>query len=230
MSFIRGHASEAQANGAVVGLSGGLDSSVVAYLCAKSFDGGLVNALIMPSMSTPKQDTEDAEFIADKLGFNKHRYSIDPFLQWYPQDVSLRTLGNIKARIRMSLLYAYANEKNLIVVGTGDRSEHALGYFTKYGDGGVDIEPIGDLYKTEVRKLATWLRVPKRIIQKQSSPQLWQGQTAEGELGYDYTELDQILMGKRRMPDAIKEMIIKGDHKRAVPPICWMKNPIFDSD
>jgi len=148
--------------------------------------------------------------------------------------------GNLRARIRMTILYYYANLKNLLVCGTGDKSEILLGYFTKYGDGAADLLPIADLYKTQVRGLARKLDLPKSIVEKPSSPRLWPGQMAEKELGATYDEIDQILylyveLGKKvdeiidqtgiesEKVRSIVERFRKSEHKRRLPPIAKIR-------
>jgi NAD+ synthase len=200
-SFIRRKVREAGAMGVVVGLSGGVDSAVVATLCARALGKRRVTALIMPeSETTGEKDLKDAVRLAKRLGV---KYYIIDFSSVYKEfKMILPTFGegaripngNLRARIRMCILYYFANSRNLLVAGTGDRSELKMGYFTRYGDGGVDFLPIGGLYKTEVRKLAEELGVPKEIVRKKPSPSLWEGQTAEGELGISYSKLDRILM------------------------------------
>jgi len=200
-NFISGKVREAHAKGVVVGLSGGIDSAVVATLCTRALGRKRVTALIMPeSETTREKDLMDAVMLAKRLGV-KH-YVID-FSQVYKEFKTILPTfaegaripnGNLRARIRMCTLYYFSNSRNLLVAGTGNKSELKMGYFTRYGDGGVDFLPIGGLYKTEVRKLAEELGIPGEITKKKPSPGLWEGQTAEGELGISYGKLDHILM------------------------------------
>ncbi|MBP1357902.1 MAG: NAD+ synthase, partial [Sulfolobus sp.] len=156
-------------------------------------------------------------------------------------------LGNIKARIRMILLYAFAQKMNYLVVGTGDKSELMLGYFTKYGDGGVDILPIGDLYKTQVRMLGKYLGIPDEIVNKPPSPALWEGQTAEGEIGLDYETIDSILYLRFEEMREVEEianltrigvekvykiinMVKLSQHKRLPPEIFRLSGRAINSD
>ncbi len=184
-------------NGGVIGLSGGIDSSVIAFISVKALGKDKVYGLILPYGD---QDTNDGELVAKELGINYEIININPMVEAFEQNASFfgKTLpkGNLMARIRMCLLYGAANEKNMLVLGTTNKSEMEIGYFTKYGDGAVDIEPIVHLYKTQVWKLAEKLGIPKQIIEKKPSAGLWDGQTDEDELGFSYPTLDKVLQGK----------------------------------
>jgi NAD+ synthase len=193
--FIR---TEAGDRGLVLGLSGGIDSAVVAALSARAVGGERILALTMPDeAASDPVDIKDAVDYAKKLGIRHEIIDITQlhlcFMNSVPRSGDRLAEGNVKARLRMALLYYYANSEGRMVVGSGDRSELALGYFTKYGDGGVDILPIGGLYKSQVRSMAIHLGVPKKIVMKKSSPSLWSGQQAEDELGLEYKEADLVL-------------------------------------
>lgn len=194
-SFIQQQVEGAGARGVVLGLSGGVDSTVAVALAAKALGPQRVWAIHMPSRYTPPQDTADAKRVAEVLGVNFHVVDISPiyeaFLKALPEGNDVAR-GNLQARIRMAVLYYYANRHNLLVVGSGDRSELLLGYFTKYGDGAADLLPIGCLYKTQVREAARRLGFGD-IANKPSSPRLWEGHTAEGELGASYEAIDLVL-------------------------------------
>ena len=197
-NFISEKLCDAEAEGLVIGLSGGIDSSVVAYLCARSVKSDKILGLILPSETTSSEDIEDAIKVAEKLKIKYKILHIDELIKLFPKMCSKCSKndlanGNLKARIRMMLLYYHSNAMNRIVVGTGNRTELLIGYFTKYGDGGVDILPIGDLYKTEVQEIASYLGVQKNIIEKVPTAGLWIGQTDEEELGIKYEILDKIL-------------------------------------
>src|SRR3989441_7016759 len=199
--------------------------------------------LIMPDLRvTPKQDLDDAKEVASELGMETGFFDIAPIHRTFMKNLEPNRLaeGNLRARIRMALLYFYANSTNRLVAGTGDRSEYLLSYYTKFGDGGVDILPIGDLYKTEVRRLGETLGVSRRIISKRSSPRLWPGQDAEDELGFSYDVLDSVfkLYFDRRLGmkavssrlkldlDAVQRLISRYHetaHKRQPPPICKLR-------
>jgi len=176
----------------VLGLSGGVDSSVAAYLL-KDFDKIFV---LMPvSRITPEEDIKDAKKIALDLNSESFYFELSPIIKNFKNMLGIKDnkiIGNLIARTRMTILYAVANLNHGIVVGTGDKSEILLGYFTKYGDGGCDILPIGELYKTQVKFLGEYLGVPQNIIKKQSSPRLWKNQTAIDELGIEYDKIDLI--------------------------------------
>jgi len=241
-NFIRKTVEDAKAAGIVVGLSGGVDSSLVATLCVHALGKDKVLGVLMPTSFTPPQDIEDARELADWLGIRTKFVSIqgisDAFfkeLSANQQDPKQRIpMANIRARTRMIILYYYANINNYLVVGTGDRSEDLIGFFTKYGDGGVDFLPICHLYKTQVRELAKYLDVPDKIAYKPSSPQLYPGHRATDEIPINYDRLDPILIGLfdykltpeevSRITDVsievVKEVLRRFDrskHKRSYP-------------
>ncbi|ACB39201.1 NAD+ synthase [Pyrobaculum neutrophilum] len=206
-SFVRSYVEGAGARGVVVGLSGGVDSTVTAALAVEALGPERVLGLFMPSRHTPPEDAADVAEVAKALGIRLITVDITPIVESFAKalpgysESERVAVGNIMARVRMTILYYYANRDNLLVAGSGDRSELLLGYFTKYGDGGVDILPIGSLYKVQVREMARRLGF-RRIAEKPSSPRLWQGHTAEGELGAPYEVLDVVLYAiyDRKMP------------------------------
>jgi NAD+ synthase len=200
--FIADYVEKCGAKGVVLGLSGGIDSSTVATLSALALGGNRVFGLILPEVETYNAtDIRHAKQVARKFGIETDKCDITSTLEAFyhsipPFDPSEKVCkGNIKARTRMIYIYYYANKLNKIVCGSSDKSETMMGYFTKWGDVASDISPIMDLYKTQVRRLAEHVGVPKEIIAKQPSPALWPGQTAEGELGLKYEVLDLILYG-----------------------------------
>ncbi len=197
--FIRKRVELANAEGVVVGVSGGVDSATVAFLCVRALGSERVFATIMPERGiTPDEDVEHAEKVCRMLGIDYRVVEINKFVEPFRKELGndcLIAFANIKPRIRMTINYYFANKMNRLVAGTGNKSELKMGYFTKYGDGGVDFLPIGDLYKTEVFELARFLGVPKEIIKKKPSARLWQGQTDEDEMGISYQNLDRILKG-----------------------------------
>ncbi|MEM3712643.1 MAG: NAD+ synthase [Thermoproteota archaeon] len=196
---LRGYFENAGKRTGIIGLSGGLDSSVVAYLTVKALGRDRTRLYILPSKATPQEDVEDAITVVKQLNMPDDNWKIiriDPLVDVFENilgQMGKVERGNVMARSRMIILYHEAAVHRGLVIGTGDRSEILIGYFTKYGDGGVDLLPIGGLYKTMVKQLAEHLGVPARIRDKPASPALWQGQTAEGEIGIDYNTLDAIL-------------------------------------
>lgn len=195
--WIKEQVEKANRKGVVFGLSGGLDSSVVGVLCKKAFPESHL-ALLLPCFSA-KRDLESANLLVEKFNLNSKTIDLGPiFLEFCrlleidPKNTDLPTI-NIKPRLRMVTLYYFANKMDYLVVGTGNKSELTMGYFTKFGDGGVDILPLGDLTKTQVYNLARSLQIPERIIKKPPSAGLWDGQTDESEMGIRYKELDKII-------------------------------------
>ena len=186
---------EIKSNGVIFGLSGGVDSVVTAYLCANSIKDN-TTALILPdSKISPKEETEDAIKVVDELGLNYRLLDINLIHGSYAKNLEPddKALGNLSARIRKNIIYYYANAKNLTVLGTSDKTEHLIGYFTKFGDGAADLLPISSLYKNQVRGLAKYLDVPDSIIKKKSSPNLWKNHFAEIELDASYEQIDCVL-------------------------------------
>lgn len=242
-TFIRGKVEGARMRGVVLGLSGGVDSSLVAALCVHALGRERVLGVLMPTSFTPPGDIEDARSLAGQLGIRTIEVNIEPICQAFfielackGDDESLRKpMANVRARCRMVVLYYLANLECLLVVGTGDRSEAMIGYFTKYGDGGVDIQPIAHLYKTQVRRLVEYLGIPRHIAYKPSSPQLYPGHKASDELPLAYEVLDLVLVGLfdkgllssevcklTGVPIDIVEhvlrMVYESQHKREPPP------------
>ncbi|MBC7084748.1 MAG: NAD+ synthase [Methanomethylovorans sp.] len=200
VEFIREKVSEANAQGVVVGISGGVDSALAAYLSVEALGKDKVLGIHLPELTlTSAEDVLDATEVAHRLGIEFRAIDISGILSTYFHNIpeedkaTQHAKGNLKARIRMSVLYYYANLLNRLVVGTGNKTELLLGYFTKYGDGGVDILPIGDLYKTDVWELSVLIGIPEPIIHKAPSAGLWSDQTDEKELGITYKELDAFL-------------------------------------
>lgn len=200
IAFIRQKVQESGVSGAVIGLSGGIDSALTAYLTVEALGADKVLGLLLPEKDiTPEQDIDDAMEVVRLLGIEHKTIDISKVLNSFSSTIpdfdknNLLACGNLKARIRMCILYYHANLMRRMVAGTGNKTELLLGYFTKYGDGGVDIEPIGGLYKTQVRGLSRYVGVPVRIIEKTPTAGLWPGQTDEGELGVTYEIADKIL-------------------------------------
>ncbi|WP_406532607.1 NAD+ synthase [Methanobrevibacter sp.] len=214
VKFIQSKVSEAKTDGIVVGLSGGIDSTLIAYLACEAVGKENVFGIIMPSTTTPTEDKIHGISIAQGLGIDYKEIAIDSILNEFLFMTQLEednlAIGNLKARIRMSIIYFYANQKKYLVSGTGNKSEILIGYFTKHGDGACDIEPIGDLYKTDVFKLSRYMGVPEDIIEKPPRAGLWNNQTDEAEIGMSYDLIDQILYQyceKSKKDKEISEML-----------------------
>jgi NAD+ synthase len=242
LAFIKKIVSDSGAKGCVIGLSGGVDSSLVGKLLVLAIGRERVLGALMPTAFTPGQDVADANWLANELEIRSEKIEIQPIVDAFAKalgtdpDASAQKipLANIRARVRMVILYYLANLNNYLVAGTGDRSEDLIGYFTKYGDGGVDFLPISHLYKTQVRGLARHLGLPERICDKISSPQLYPGHRATDEIPADYEQLDpvlQMLFDESKSPtevaertkvdkgtiDEIIRRVQNSNHKRAYP-------------
>ena len=244
VDWLRQRLSQSGAGGFVFGLSGGIDSAVVARLCQMAAPGNVAGVL-MPCHSDPT-DEADARLVADHFNIPIARIDLAPAfdlltgdlrraLASLPQeqlaaahaadDIKARVpAANVKPRLRMTSLYFVANSLNYLVVGTGNRSELSIGYFTKYGDGGVDLLPIGGLLKSQVRAAARELGVPAAVIEKAPSAGLWLGQTDEDEMGFGYAELeDYLTKGPETVSPAlamrIERLIRQSEHKRGLAPV-----------
>jgi len=213
-TFLKNAVLRNKADGVIFGLSGGIDSTVVAYLAAGIF-GKKALGLVMPdSTISPSSETGDALKVVGELKLDYKLIDIDVIHKIYSNHLEPdeRALGNLRARIRANIIYYYANLKNYLVLGTSDKSEYSIGYFTKFGDGSADLLPISKLYKTQLREFAKILGVPNNIITKKSSPNLWKEHIAEEELGITYEEIDSILycLEKRLSVDnTVKQTEIK---------------------
>ncbi len=227
--WLREYARQAQLPGFVVGLSGGIDSAVSAALAVRAVGVENVLGVLLPCHSQP-EDAAFARLTAESLGLEHLTVELsatyDTLLAALPPG-HVMARANLKPRLRMATLYYLAQSRNALVLGTGNKAEMMVGYFTKYGDGGVDLEPLGELYKHEVRQLARVLGVPEPLITRPPTAGLWPGQTDEGELGITYDELDAILAAleagrePRASPAAVarvKRMVAASAHKRAMPP------------
>lgn len=240
IAFIDSMVAEAGADGTVIGLSGGLDSTLTVFLAVEALGAANVRGLIMPGPTSDTDNMQDAEDVAEELGIDRDVLRIDAVVDAltdaYPVAEEDRVaLGNAQVRSRAVLTYMVANHEDRFVLGTGNRTEALVGYFTKYGDQAVDCNPIGHLYKTQVRQLARHIDVPDRIIDKPPTAGMWRGQTDENEIGITYPVLDAILalhvdgnVPKSRTaalldiePEQVEdvvEMYRASQHKRAPPP------------
>jgi NAD+ synthase len=238
--FIKEYVETAEAKGIVLGLSGGIDSGTIAALSSLAIGGENVVGLMLPEQENFNQkDIDDAKFVAEQFHLRTQVCDISDALSGiygaipvFDQTDRL-CKGNIKARTRMIYLYYYANKQNRIVCGSSDKSETMMGYFTKWGDAAADIAPIMDLYKTQVRKLALHVGIPKDLALKSSTPALWPNQLAESELGIKYETLDLMLYGLERfmtpeniaeqlgiekvMVEKLKSRWLANEHKRRMP-------------
>ena len=227
--WIAAAVAEAGGAGVVYGLSGGIDSAVVAALAKRAFPHHTLG-VIMPCHSDPA-DAEDAHVVAHHFDIPATTVDLAPVYDLLLETLSASSsdlpenrlaTANLKPRLRMTTLYAFANELGYRVLGTGNRSEIAVGYYTKYGDGGVDFLPLGGLVKGEVRDLARHLGVPERIVTKPPSAGLWADQTDEAEMGLTYQELDAYLLTSEASPAVkakVDAMNAASEHKRALPRI-----------
>lgn len=218
-----------ESRGVVVGSSGGVDSAVALALCARALGSGRVLSLMLPSGVTSERDIFDVQVLCDDLGVENRIIRIDPILQAYAGmpdfDDAPFLVGNLMARIRMTILYYHANREGLLVCGTSNKSEYLLGYCTKYGDNAADFQPIVHLYKSEIFGLAYDLGVPASIIEKIPSAGLWRGQSDEEELGAGYAAIDAALRalekngwapGSALEEDMLRRVVAAG-HKRRPP-------------
>ena len=193
--FLTEQIENSNSKGLILGLSGGIDSAVLDYICKRNLKEKTL-ALIMPDTSiTPKSETEDALKMISLTGIEYKLIDIKPIINEYSMylEPNEKSKGNLRARVRTNILYYYANAKNYLVLGSSDKSEYQIGYFTKFGDGASDVTPIISLYKLQVREIAKHLGVPNYIIEKKSSPHLWKDHEAENELEVSYEEIDSIL-------------------------------------
>ncbi len=241
--FIRTEIGRAGIPHAVVGVSGGLDSALSCYLAAEALGPENVLAVRMPYRSSSTDSLEDAQKVIDATGVQSITVEItpmvEPLFERFPEMSAVRK-GNIMARARMIVLFDQSAAFNGLVVGTGNKTEILLGYTTLYGDSACGINPLGDLYKTQIRQLARDLGLPESILNKAPTADLWQGQTDEGELGFTYAEVDKLLyllVDERYTPSecisagfsegfvhAVVERVRRNQFKRVLPPIAKLSN------
>lgn len=248
--FIKTYVNNSGCKGVIIGLSGGIDSAVTAIICKKVLGKYNTNCVFLPDEATPKSDIEHVDILVKKFDLKLDKKNIDFYLKniddLFIKKCNNFALANAKARLRMLILYEYANMTNSIVCGTSNKSELLIGYYTKYGDGGADIMPIGDLYKSQIFELAKFLEIPKEIIEKPPTAGLLKDQTDEDELKISYKKLDLILAGLEKKIDVlkisditninisdikrIKNMRINSQHKRrsALIPKIGIRTPGLD--
>jgi len=230
-AFIRQELARFSYRRAIVGLSGGLDSSVCAFLAAKAIGPKNVIGMILPYGISFGEDVRDAQSLARRLGLRSHVIDISPmvdaYFSRYPTQDRVR-IGNKMARERMSILYDFSAREKALILGTSNKTELLIGYGTIHGDMACAINPLGDLYKTQIKKLAAHLGVPAKILKKKPTAGLWPGQTDEGELGLNYSEIDQILFQLIDERKAKKDVIAAGFDSEAVEKIVnLIKNSEF---
>ena len=219
--FIKGLVEESRADGIVFGNSGGKDSALVGILCKAACDNTV--GIIMPCSSSRNfgSDAEDGRRVAEQYGIETRLIDLTPV-----KEVELAALksvtemtehsaANIAPRLRMTTLYSVAGSENRLVAGTGNRSEAYVGYFTKWGDGAYDFDPISDLTVTEIYEFLRYLKAPQSIIEKAPSAGLYEGQTDEQEMGVSYADIDAVLLGLEVSSEAARELIEK-KHKGAL--------------
>lgn len=250
LGFIKSEVEKTGYKKVILGLSGGLDSTTVAYLSVKALGKENVTGVMMPYKTSSPESKEHAQLVISNLGIDGDTVEItemvDSYLEKLSNNISKVRKGNIMARQRMIVLYDLAVENDALVIGTSNKTEFLLGYTTLWGDSACALIPLGDLYKTQVRKLAGFLGVPKPIIEKQPSADLWQGQTDEEDLGFTYEQVDKLLFlmvderytvsqleeegYDRSFIDKVFKLIQKTQFKRRLPLIAKISNRTIDHD
>ncbi|MBI4428459.1 MAG: NAD+ synthase [Ignavibacteriales bacterium] len=222
VQFIKDETQNAGFSKGVIGVSGGVDSAVSAYLTAKALGTGNTYAVILPYETGSPQSVRDAEQVVRELGIKSETIDISPMVDAYCEKHKVSDKvrkGNVMARVRMIVLYDVSAREKALVIGTSNKTELLLGYGTLYGDTASAINPLGDLYKTQVWQVAEFLGVPKGIVSKKPTADLWAGQTDEGELGFTYREVDQLLfqmIDERRSDEELGKMGFSKDFVKKV--------------
>ena len=247
--FIRAELTRAKFERAVIGVSGGIDSALTCALAADALGAENVLAVRLPYRTSNPESLEHAQLVIDRLGVQERTVEIseavDALVRDVPEGENIRR-GNVMARVRMIVLYDLSAEFEALVVGTGNKTEILLGYTTQFGDAAAAITPLGDLYKTQVRQLGRAIGLPEQILTKPPSADLWVGQTDEGELGFTYEDVDQLLylmVDRRHSPeeciergfdksfvDKVVDRIRRNQFKRVMPPIAKLSNRTIGYD
>ncbi len=226
VSFIKDKTSEAGFKKAVLGLSGGIDSAVVAVSASKALGAENVTGILMPYKTSSRSSIEDALKIVEITGIDHKTIeitnavdAIESFNMEKSDHIKAVRLGNVMARVRMITLFDFSSAKDALVLGTGNKSEIYLGYFTLFGDSASAINPIADIYKTEIFKLAEFMEIPKEIISKPPSADLMEGQTDESEIGFRYADMDRVIYGLIDLGLTPEQIIEKGEDPHLVKSI-----------
>ena len=212
---------------AVLGLSGGIDSALVAYLLRDALGKENVLAIMMPYKSSNPDSLNHAKLVVEDLGINSKTIEITDMIDAYfknEKEASSLRMGNKMARERMSILFDYSSKENALVVGTSNKTEIYLGYSTQFGDAACALNPVGDLYKTNIWDLSRYLKIPNELIEKKPSADLWEGQTDEQEMGLTYKEADQVLYRMLEENKTVKEILAEGFSKDLVDNILKRMN------
>ena len=227
VEFLRESFKKAGFSKAVLGLSGGIDSALVAYLLRDALGKENVLAIMMPYKSSNPDSLNHAKLVVEDLGINSKTIEITDMIDAYfkneKEATSLR-MGNKMARERMSILFDYSSKENALVVGTSNKTEIYLGYSTQFGDSACALNPIGDLYKTNIWDLSRYLKIPNELIEKKPSADLWEGQTDEQEMGLTYKEADQVLYRMLEENKTVEEVLAEGFNKDLVDNIVRRMN------
>ena len=227
VEFLRENFKKAGFSKAVLGLSGGIDSALVAYLLRDALGKENVLAIMMPYKSSNPDSLNHAKLVVEDLGINSKTIEITDMIDAYfknEKDASSLRMGNKMARERMSILFDYSSKENALVVGTSNKTEIYLGYSTQFGDSACALNPIGDLYKTNIWDLSRYLKIPNELIEKKPSADLWEGQTDEQEMGLTYKEADQVLYRMLEENKTVEEVLGEGFNKDLVDNIVRRMN------
>ena len=227
VEFLRENFKKAGFSKAVLGLSGGIDSALVAYLLRDALGKENVLAIMMPYKSSNPDSLNHAKLVVEDLKINAKTIEITDMIDAYfknEKEASSLRMGNKMARERMSILFDYSSKENALVVGTSNKTEIYLGYSTQFGDSACALNPIGDLYKTNIWDLSRYLKIPNELIEKKPSADLWEGQTDEQEMGLTYKEADQVMYRLLEENKTVEEVLAEGFNKDLVDNIVRRMN------